>query len=193
MKTGGVHFSLGFMKPSPIWPFGSSKSFGSPGAGGCLGFADPDAGVGYAYVTSQMGTRLTGDPRELALRDALYTAIRVSSGLPRLPPRESATRSRIEIKQLSSAFSSRRCMSHKILGEPDFSASQGARQLTRFLRSQVFYLGIAAIIYGIFWAIRPEAANPLVTIVYTLCLCNLITLALTPLPLLYFEKSPLYY
>ena len=43
-------------------------------SGGSLGFADPVAGIGYAYVTSQMGTALTGDPRELALRDALYSA-----------------------------------------------------------------------------------------------------------------------
>jgi CubicO group peptidase (beta-lactamase class C family) len=63
------------MKPSTVWPFGSPSSFGSPGAGGSLGFADPEAGVGYAYVTSQMGTRLTGDPREVVLRLALYSAI----------------------------------------------------------------------------------------------------------------------
>jgi CubicO group peptidase (beta-lactamase class C family) len=72
---GEVQFSLGFMKPSPTWPFGSPSSFGSPGAGGALGFADPTTGVGYAYVTSQSGTRLTGDPRDVALRDALYSAI----------------------------------------------------------------------------------------------------------------------
>jgi CubicO group peptidase (beta-lactamase class C family) len=78
MKTSGIQFSLGFMKPSPVWPFGNPSSFGSPGAGGSLGFADPAAGVGYAYVTSRMGTRLTGDPREVALRDALYSAIRAS-------------------------------------------------------------------------------------------------------------------
>jgi len=72
---GEVQFSLGFMKPSPAWPFGSASSFGSPGAGGALGFADPTAGVGYAYVTSQMGTTLTGDPRDVALRSALYRAI----------------------------------------------------------------------------------------------------------------------
>lgn len=81
MKTGGVQFSLGFMKPSQLWPFGSSsRSFGAPGAGGSLGFADPEAGIGYAYVTSQMGTRLTGDPRDLALRNALYYAIPATSG-----------------------------------------------------------------------------------------------------------------
>jgi CubicO group peptidase (beta-lactamase class C family) len=80
LKAEGVQFSLGFMKPSPVWPFGSPSSFGSPGAGGSLGFADPEAGIGYAYVTSQMGTRLTGDPREVALRHALYSAIRSGAG-----------------------------------------------------------------------------------------------------------------
>jgi CubicO group peptidase (beta-lactamase class C family) len=64
-----VQFSLGFMKPSPLWPFGSPTSFGSPGAGGSLGFADPTDGIGYAYVTCQMGTALTGDPRDVALRE----------------------------------------------------------------------------------------------------------------------------
>jgi len=80
IKGSGVHFSLGFMKPTPILPFGSASSFGSPGAGGAFGFADPAAGVGYAYVTNRMGTSLTGDPRDVALRDALYTALPVSSG-----------------------------------------------------------------------------------------------------------------
>jgi CubicO group peptidase (beta-lactamase class C family) len=75
---GELQFSLGFMKPSRAWPFGSARSFGSPGSGGSLGFADPTAGIGYAYVTSQMGTRLTGDPRDLALRGALYSALSIS-------------------------------------------------------------------------------------------------------------------
>ena len=46
-----------------------------PGSGGSLGFADPDAGLGYAYVTSQMGTMFTGDPRDVALRGALHAAL----------------------------------------------------------------------------------------------------------------------
>jgi CubicO group peptidase (beta-lactamase class C family) len=75
MKGVGVEFSLGFMKPTRVWPFGSARSFGSPGSGGSLGFADPEAGIGYGYVTSQMGTTLTGDPRDVALRDALYSAL----------------------------------------------------------------------------------------------------------------------
>jgi CubicO group peptidase (beta-lactamase class C family) len=79
MKAEGVQFSLGFMKPSRVWWFGSARSFGSPGAGGSLGFADPEAGIGYAYVTSKVGTRLIGDPRDVALRDALYHSIPASS------------------------------------------------------------------------------------------------------------------
>jgi CubicO group peptidase (beta-lactamase class C family) len=81
---GEARFSLGFMKPSVTWPFGGPRSFGSPGAGGAMGFADPDAGVGYAYVTSRMGTTLTGDARDVALRDALYASIRASTGSPHL-------------------------------------------------------------------------------------------------------------
>src|ERR1700693_1509509 len=72
---GDLRFSLGFMKPSPSWPFGNEGSFGSPGSGGSLGFADPKAGIGYAYVTSQMGTTLTGDPRDLALRNTVCSII----------------------------------------------------------------------------------------------------------------------
>jgi CubicO group peptidase (beta-lactamase class C family) len=63
------------MKPSSLWPFGNEGSFGAPGAGGSLGFADPKAGIGYAYVTNQMGATLTGDPRDLALRNAVYSII----------------------------------------------------------------------------------------------------------------------
>jgi CubicO group peptidase (beta-lactamase class C family) len=74
---GEVQFSLGFMKPCANWRFGSSgRSFGSPGTGGALGFADPDAAIGYGYVTSRMGTTFTGDPRDVALRQALYSALR---------------------------------------------------------------------------------------------------------------------
>jgi CubicO group peptidase (beta-lactamase class C family) len=75
MKGEGVAFSLGFMKHCPVWPFGGPASYGSPGTGGSLGFADPEAGVGYAYVTSRMGTSVTGDAREVALREAVYAAL----------------------------------------------------------------------------------------------------------------------
>lgn len=74
---GEVRFSLGFTKPGGLWRFGTDgASFGALGAGGSMGFADPRAGIGYAYVTGQMGTSLPGDPRDLALRNALYGALR---------------------------------------------------------------------------------------------------------------------
>jgi CubicO group peptidase (beta-lactamase class C family) len=72
---GRVQFSLGFMKPSRTFPFGGARSYGFPGSGGSLGFADPEAGIGYGYVTNQMGTHLTGDPRDVALRSAIYAVI----------------------------------------------------------------------------------------------------------------------
>ena len=70
-----VQFSLGFMKPCENWQFGGARSFGSPGAGGANGFADPDAEIGYGYVTSRMGTTFNGDPRDVALRQALYSVL----------------------------------------------------------------------------------------------------------------------
>jgi CubicO group peptidase (beta-lactamase class C family) len=91
---GDVQFSLGFMKPGPTWPFGGHRSFGSPGAGGSLGFADPDAEIGYGYVTSQMGTALTGDPRDVALRDALYACIGKQGGVATLASRRRGARPR---------------------------------------------------------------------------------------------------
>jgi len=44
-------------------------------AGGSLSSAGTTAGDGYTYVASQMGTRLSGGPREVVLRDALSSAI----------------------------------------------------------------------------------------------------------------------
>ncbi|GBG38536.1 serine hydrolase domain-containing protein [Mycobacterium montefiorense] len=66
-------FSLGFNKPIPWCIFGSSdNAFGTPGAGGSFGFADPDTGIGYGYVMNKLGFHLVSDPRELALRNALF-------------------------------------------------------------------------------------------------------------------------
>jgi CubicO group peptidase (beta-lactamase class C family) len=66
-------YSLGFVKPFPKWVFGSSeKAFGTAGAGGSFGFADPDTGIGFAYAMNRMGFHLWSDPRELALRHTLF-------------------------------------------------------------------------------------------------------------------------
>jgi CubicO group peptidase (beta-lactamase class C family) len=71
---GEAEFSLGFMKTCAGFSFGNPGSFGAPGAGGSIGFADPQAQIGYAYVTNRMGVMMGGDSRDVALRDALYSA-----------------------------------------------------------------------------------------------------------------------
>lgn len=69
-------FSLGFARPLGEFRFGSSeRAFGHPGAGGSFAFADPDSRVAFAYVMNRLGFRLYDDPREKALRDALYRCL----------------------------------------------------------------------------------------------------------------------
>lgn len=71
-----TYFSCGFIKPGPNFEYGaSSKSFGTPGAGGSFGYADPEKQIGYAYIMTKMGVYLVNDPREVALRNALYRCI----------------------------------------------------------------------------------------------------------------------
>ncbi|HET9078884.1 MAG TPA: serine hydrolase domain-containing protein [Acidimicrobiales bacterium] len=64
-------FGAGFFLPSPFSPLLGPRSFGHSGAGGSLAFADPDAGIGFAYVMNQMQQNLAADPRPAALIDAV--------------------------------------------------------------------------------------------------------------------------
>ena len=71
-----VAYSLGVGKPAFGFQFGSSpRSFGWPGLGGSFGFADPDAQIGYGYVMNKMQWYFPADPREKALRDAVYRCL----------------------------------------------------------------------------------------------------------------------
>ena len=49
-----------------------TRAFGTPGYGGSFGFADPDTGIGFGYVMNRLGFHLYSDPRELAIRQALF-------------------------------------------------------------------------------------------------------------------------
>ncbi|MDA3953131.1 MAG: serine hydrolase [Bacteroidales bacterium] len=71
-----TYFSFGFIKPGPDLLYGDNQTvFGTPGAGGSFGFADPQNEIGYAYVMSKMGLYLVNDPREVALREAMYRCV----------------------------------------------------------------------------------------------------------------------
>jgi CubicO group peptidase (beta-lactamase class C family) len=74
-----TRFSLGFMLLQPDVSGRirglNPRTFGHSGAGGSLGFADPDARLGFGYVMNRMGTSLLLDPRALALIDATYAAL----------------------------------------------------------------------------------------------------------------------
>lgn len=68
-------FGLGFQLTQPERRLGSgTRSFGHFGAGGSLGFADPDARLAFGYAMNRSGPRWQ-NPRNRALIDALYRSL----------------------------------------------------------------------------------------------------------------------
>jgi CubicO group peptidase (beta-lactamase class C family) len=70
-----TRFGMGFMLDNETVPLLGPNAFGHAGAGGSLGQADPDSGVGYGYVMNQMLSGLTGDPRTVRLNDAVRACL----------------------------------------------------------------------------------------------------------------------
>ena len=68
-------FGLGYGLQPSLAPGAGPNSFGHPGAGGALAFADPDAGLGFAYVMNAMQFHPQGDPRSQGLVKAVYDCI----------------------------------------------------------------------------------------------------------------------
>ncbi|MCD9875593.1 serine hydrolase domain-containing protein [Streptomyces guryensis] len=70
----GTRFGLGYMLHGAASPLLSPTSFGHPGRGGALGFADPDTGMAFGYVTNAFRKSVTADPRAQALVRAVRAA-----------------------------------------------------------------------------------------------------------------------
>jgi CubicO group peptidase (beta-lactamase class C family) len=71
-------FGLGFFTASEMARYGGPRAFGHTGAGGSMGFTDPENGIGFGYVMNRMMQSLTGDPRSSGLVQAVYDAIGVA-------------------------------------------------------------------------------------------------------------------
>ncbi|QLI99957.1 beta-lactamase family protein [Streptomyces sp. NEAU-sy36] len=70
-----TRFGLGYMLHGSASPLLSPGSFGHPGRGGSLGFADPESGIAFGYVTNGLRASVTADPRAQSLVRALRTAL----------------------------------------------------------------------------------------------------------------------
>jgi CubicO group peptidase (beta-lactamase class C family) len=86
-----TRFALGFMKSmdNRHRPFGDIEScilgdraFGHVGAGGSLGFADPDCALAFGYTMNRMGAGLLLNVRGQGLVDAAYRAVGFRTNAP---------------------------------------------------------------------------------------------------------------
>jgi CubicO group peptidase (beta-lactamase class C family) len=71
----GTRFGLGYMLHSAASPLLGPGSFGHPGRGGALGFADPESGIAFGYVTNGFRKTVTADPRAQGLIRAVRAAL----------------------------------------------------------------------------------------------------------------------
>ncbi|MFF8016459.1 serine hydrolase [Streptomyces sp. NPDC007929] len=71
----GTRFGLGYMLHGTASPFLTPGSFGHPGRGGALGFADPETGIAFGYVTNGFRKTVTADPRAQGLVRAVRGAL----------------------------------------------------------------------------------------------------------------------
>ncbi|GAA3979216.1 MULTISPECIES: serine hydrolase domain-containing protein [Streptomyces] len=71
----GTRFGLGYMLHGSASPLLGPGSFGHPGRGGSLGFADPETGIALGYVTNGFRKTVTADPRAQALVRAVRSVV----------------------------------------------------------------------------------------------------------------------
>ncbi len=68
------YMSLGFWRACPPMPWVGPASFGHPGSGGSVGFADPDAGVGFGYIPNLWSWNIA-EPRAKNLATAVVACL----------------------------------------------------------------------------------------------------------------------
>jgi len=68
-------FGLGFMLGRAFGAANPPDAFGHAGAGGSLAFADPDTGIAFGYVMSDLRFDPEGDPRSEELVRAVYRVL----------------------------------------------------------------------------------------------------------------------
>lgn len=68
-------FGMGFMTAGPFSMYSGPGSYGHPGAGGSVAFAQPEREFAFAYVMNQMASNLAADVRAQALIDACTAVI----------------------------------------------------------------------------------------------------------------------
>ena len=61
--------------PAAVYMGPNARSFGHHGIGGSIGFADPDARIGFSYCVNKMHSVGTNGPRAARLIDALYACL----------------------------------------------------------------------------------------------------------------------
>jgi len=71
------HQALGVLlnTPQAVYMGPNPRAFGHHGIGGSIGFADPEARIGFSYAINKMHAVGTNGPRAARLIDALYAAL----------------------------------------------------------------------------------------------------------------------
>lgn len=69
-------WALGVILSGPECIYGPNpRAFGHSGYGGSFGMADPEQRMSLGYVMNHMGNNLSGDPRQVALTEAVYACL----------------------------------------------------------------------------------------------------------------------
>jgi CubicO group peptidase (beta-lactamase class C family) len=71
LEDYGISMGLGFQVATPLADLLGPTSFGHGGAGGSMGLAAPEHGIGFGYVMNQMRTEIPNRPRNQLLMDAV--------------------------------------------------------------------------------------------------------------------------